>query len=170
MNEDALPHENLPLSASSISFPPILYWSLLQDSDFAHQLWSRRRTSYTLERTRKIFHEAAGKSSLSPQQTDRPLHVSRGGERGCVKDRCCACQRATMLAHWPAVLPGERPLPGSHWRAQPNARPEGFPADYPLAVPWGCVPTCLHRSHADYHLETRTAIPYATSSSSCETR
>jgi len=25
-----------------------------------------------------------GGSSLSPQQTDRPLHVSRGGERGKV--------------------------------------------------------------------------------------
>src|SRR5258706_13031931 len=80
----ALPHENLPLSASRISFPPILYWSLLQDRDFTHQLWSRSRTRHTLERTRKIFHEAAGKSSLSPQQTDRLLHISRGGERGKV--------------------------------------------------------------------------------------
>ncbi len=34
----ALPHENLPLSASSISFPPILFWSLLLGNCFAHQL------------------------------------------------------------------------------------------------------------------------------------
>jgi cobyric acid synthase len=33
----ALPHKNLPLFASSISFPPIRSWSLLQDRIFAHQ-------------------------------------------------------------------------------------------------------------------------------------
>ncbi len=54
----ALPHENLPFSASSISFPPIRYWSLLQARNFAHPLWSRSRTRHTLERTRKILHEA----------------------------------------------------------------------------------------------------------------
>ena len=40
----ALPHKNLPLSASSLSFPPMRSWSLLQDRIFAHQLWSRRGT------------------------------------------------------------------------------------------------------------------------------
>src|SRR3989449_10225128 len=75
---------NLPLSASSTSFPPILYWSLLQDRNFAHQLWSSRRTWRTLERKRKIFHEANRGRCLSPQHTDRLLHVSRGGERGKV--------------------------------------------------------------------------------------
>src|SRR5437773_557211 len=49
---------NLPLSASSISFPPTLYWSLLQGRNFAPLLWSSRRTWRTLERKRKIFHEA----------------------------------------------------------------------------------------------------------------
>jgi predicted ATPase len=33
----ALPHENLPFFASSISFPPIRYWSLLQDRNVALQ-------------------------------------------------------------------------------------------------------------------------------------
>src|SRR5437588_2803032 len=31
----ALPHKNLPLSASSLSFPPMRSWSLLQDRIFA---------------------------------------------------------------------------------------------------------------------------------------
>jgi len=34
----ALPHENLPLSASSISIPAIPFWSLLLGRCFAHQL------------------------------------------------------------------------------------------------------------------------------------
>jgi len=49
---------NLPLSASSISFPPILSWSLLQGRNLAHQLGSSRRTWHPLERKRKIFYEA----------------------------------------------------------------------------------------------------------------
>jgi hypothetical protein len=55
---NALPHENLPFFASSISFPPILNWSLLQVRNFAHPLCSRSRTWPTLERKRKILHEA----------------------------------------------------------------------------------------------------------------
>src|SRR5207253_10271048 len=84
METCALPHKNLPFSASSISFPPIRYWSLLQDRIFAHQLWSRRGTSPTLERKRKIFHEANTGRSLSSPHTDLPLRVSKGGERGKV--------------------------------------------------------------------------------------
>jgi hypothetical protein len=59
-------------------------WSLLQGRTFAHQLWSGRSTWRTLERKRKILYEANRGNSLSPPQTDRPLHVSRGGERGKV--------------------------------------------------------------------------------------
>ena len=55
----ALPHKNLPFSASSISYPPILSWSLLQDCIFVHQLRSRRGTRYSLESKRKVFHEAS---------------------------------------------------------------------------------------------------------------
>src|SRR6266566_6824582 len=55
----ALPHKNLPFSASSISFTPLLSWSLLQDRIFAHQPWSGRGTWYSLERKRKMFHEAS---------------------------------------------------------------------------------------------------------------
>ena len=47
--------------------------------NFAHLLGSRRRIRYTLESTRKIFHEANRGRCLSPQRTDRPLHVSREG-------------------------------------------------------------------------------------------
>lgn len=54
----ALPHENLPLSASSISFPQILHWSHPQDCPFVHQLWIRSRTRQALERKKKILHEA----------------------------------------------------------------------------------------------------------------
>jgi hypothetical protein len=35
-----------------------LIWSLLQDRNFAHLFWSRRRTWRTLEKKRKIFYEA----------------------------------------------------------------------------------------------------------------
>jgi len=56
LSQGALPHKNLPFSASSISFPPIRYWSLLQVRNVAHPLWSRSRTRPTLERKRKIFH------------------------------------------------------------------------------------------------------------------
>ena len=73
--QDTLPHKNLPFSTSSISFPPILYWSLLQDRNFAHQLWSRRSTCPTLERKRKILHEANKGRSLSLPHTNRPLQL-----------------------------------------------------------------------------------------------
>ena len=56
----ALPHENLPFSSSSRHFPTTLLWSFLQDCNFAQLLLSSRRTWYSLERTRKIFHEANG--------------------------------------------------------------------------------------------------------------
>jgi hypothetical protein len=56
----AVPHENLPLSASSISFPQILDWSLPQGCPFVHQLWIRSRTRQALERKKKILHEADG--------------------------------------------------------------------------------------------------------------
>jgi hypothetical protein len=75
---------NLPLSASSISFPPTLHWSVLQGCDVAHQLWSSRSTWRPLERNRKNFHEANRGRSLSSPHTARLLHVSRGGERGKV--------------------------------------------------------------------------------------
>jgi hypothetical protein len=55
----ALPHKNLPLSASSIAFPPILSWSFLQDCIIAHQLWSRRGTWPSLQRKKKMFLEAS---------------------------------------------------------------------------------------------------------------
>jgi hypothetical protein len=58
--------------------------AFLQEHNFAHLLWSRRRIRHTLERKRKIFHKANRGRCLSPQRTDRPLHVSRGGERGRV--------------------------------------------------------------------------------------
>ncbi len=41
---NALPHKTLPFSASSISVPPILFWSLLQGRIVAHHPWSRRST------------------------------------------------------------------------------------------------------------------------------
>src|SRR3984893_11812913 len=78
----ALPHENLPLSASSISFPPILFWSPLLGRCFAHQLSSWRSIWHPLERKRKILHEANKGRSLSTIQTDRPLCFSRGEEDG----------------------------------------------------------------------------------------
>ncbi len=71
---------NLPLSASSISFPPILYWSLLQDRNFAHQLWSSRRTRHTLERKRKIFHEAnRGEVSVASAHRSPAARFQRRG-------------------------------------------------------------------------------------------
>src|SRR5713226_2118830 len=87
---DILPHfahcltRNLPLSASRISFPPTLNWSLLQDHNFAPPLWSRRGIWPTLKRKRKIFHEANRGRCLSSPHADRPLRVSKGGERGKV--------------------------------------------------------------------------------------
>src|SRR5438270_11691497 len=75
---------NLPLSASHASFPPTLNWSLLQGRNVAHPLWSRRGTWSTLKRKRKVYHEANRGRSLSSPHTDRPLHVSKGGERGTV--------------------------------------------------------------------------------------
>src|SRR5438105_12247545 len=75
---------NLPLVASSISFSPILSRSLLQDRNFAHLLWSGGSTWHSLERKRKMFHEATRGRSLSSPHTGRLLHVSRGGERGTV--------------------------------------------------------------------------------------
>ncbi len=68
----ALPHKNLSLSAASISFPPILSWSLLQDCIFAHQLWSRRGTWPTLQRKKKMFHEAS-RDEQSVASTHRSL-------------------------------------------------------------------------------------------------
>src|SRR6266480_1610441 len=41
---------NLPFSASRISFPPILNWSLPQACNFAHPLWSRSKTGHSLGR------------------------------------------------------------------------------------------------------------------------
>ena len=68
----ALPHKNLPFSASSISFPPILSWPLFQDCIFAHQLWSRRGTWPTLQRKKKMFHEAS-RDEQSVASTHRSL-------------------------------------------------------------------------------------------------
>ena len=84
----ALPHENLPLSASSSSFPPTLHWSLLQDCIFAHGLSRWRSIWHSLERKRKIFHEATRGRSLSPSQTDHQLCFSRGEENGKVVGKC----------------------------------------------------------------------------------
>src|ERR1700736_3714255 len=75
---------NLPSYASNPSFPPPLHWSVLQGRNVAHQLWSGRSTWRPLERKRKMFHEATRGRSLSPPHTDRPLRVSKGGERGKV--------------------------------------------------------------------------------------
>ena len=49
---------NLPLSASNPSFPPTLHWSVLQGCKVTHLLCSRRSTWHSLERKRKMFHEA----------------------------------------------------------------------------------------------------------------
>jgi len=49
---------NLALSASNPSFPPLLHWSVLQGRNVAHLLWSGRSTWHSLERKRKMFHEA----------------------------------------------------------------------------------------------------------------
>ena len=68
----ALPHENLSLSAASISFPPLLSWSFLQECIFAHQLWSRRGTWPTLQRKKKMFHEAS-RDEQSVASTHRSL-------------------------------------------------------------------------------------------------
>src|SRR6266568_1338718 len=70
--QGALPHKNLSLSAASISFPPILSWSLLQDCIFAHQVWSRRGTWPTLQRKKKMFHEAS-RDEQSVASTHRSL-------------------------------------------------------------------------------------------------
>src|SRR2546423_5983909 len=76
----ALPHKNLPFSASSISFPPILYWSLLQDRIFTHQLWSSRGTWPTLERKRKILHEASrDEKSVASTHRSPAAHFQRRG-------------------------------------------------------------------------------------------
>lgn len=76
---------NLPLSASSITFPPILYWPLLQDRNFAHPLWSSRRTRHPLERKRKIFHEAnRGEVSVA---TAHRSPAARFQRRGAWKSR-----------------------------------------------------------------------------------
>src|SRR5438105_7373777 len=55
----ALPHENLPCSSSSRHFPTTLLWPFLQDRTVAHLLGSRRSTWHSLEKKRKIFHEAS---------------------------------------------------------------------------------------------------------------
>jgi hypothetical protein len=61
----ALPHENLPFSASNRHFPTTLLWSFPQICNFAHPLESRRRTWHSLERKWKIFHEASLPSRCS---------------------------------------------------------------------------------------------------------
>src|SRR6266566_2274303 len=55
----ALPHENLPFYASSRPIPTTLLWSFPQARNFAHLLRSRRSIWHSLERKRKIFHEAS---------------------------------------------------------------------------------------------------------------
>src|SRR5258708_38257272 len=88
VGSDILPHfahclmGNLSSSASNPSFPPTLNGSLLQGYNVAHLLWSGRSTWHSLERKRKMFHEATRGRSLPSPHTDRLLHVSRGGERG----------------------------------------------------------------------------------------
>jgi hypothetical protein len=88
---------NLPLSASSISFPSTLHCSFLQGRNVAHQLWSGRRTWRPLERMKKMFHEATRGRSLSP----RPLLVFEGGERGTVLE--LSSKTRVALTNCPSV-------------------------------------------------------------------
>src|SRR5260370_38083395 len=102
---------NLPFFASNPSFPPTLNWSLLQGSNVAHQLWSRRGTWPTLERKRKIFHEANRGSSLSPPHTDALLRVSKGGEHG----KAIYLSGKTRIAHAVRTsVPEGAPPPQKH--------------------------------------------------------
>ena len=71
-----------PLQASP--FLRLCTDAVLQGRNIADQLGSGRSTWHSLERKRKIFHEATRGRSLSPPHTDRLLHVSRGGECGTV--------------------------------------------------------------------------------------
>src|SRR5947209_19390921 len=95
---NALPHENLPFSASSISFPPILYWSLLQGRNVAHPLWSRSRTRHTLERKRKILHEAnRGEESVASVNRSPAAHFQR---RGVWKSNGVIKQDVKCVGRW----------------------------------------------------------------------
>jgi hypothetical protein len=60
-----------------------LLWVFLKDHNFAHLLGSRRRTSYSLERKRKIFVRQAS-VSLSPPHAARLMQVSRGEKSGTI--------------------------------------------------------------------------------------
>ncbi len=56
---------NLPFYSSRISFPTTLFLSLLQDLNFVHLLWSRRRTGGILIRKRKISREVNRELSVA---------------------------------------------------------------------------------------------------------
>src|SRR6266566_7131073 len=75
---------NLSSSASTPFFPPTLNGSLLQGRNVTSLLWNARETWSPLKRKKKKFHEANRGRSLSPPHTDRPLRVTKGGERGTV--------------------------------------------------------------------------------------
>jgi hypothetical protein len=67
--------KNLSLPAASITFLPILSWSLLQDCIFAHLLWSRRGTWYSLQRKKKMLYKAS-RDEQSVASSHRSLAAS----------------------------------------------------------------------------------------------
>src|SRR5258707_14002328 len=77
----ALPHENLPFSSSSRYVPITLLWSFLQDHNYAHLIGGRRRTWYSLERKRKIFHEASQHLTVA---SARLMQIPRGEKSGTI--------------------------------------------------------------------------------------